>query len=623
MEVVTTKDIKRALGLKKDGIAGKPIAWSVKHITRLNKVNKIYAKGQHLPTDAFLDYLVKEIKINYQIHDEDLNRIPKHGPFVILANHPLGGLDGIIMMHAIRKIRPDFKIIGNFLLQKIEPLMPIVIPVNPFETRKSAYSSLHGIREASKHIREGGALGIFPAGEVSFKNKNKEIVDRAWQKSAMKLVQQAKVTVVPMYFQAKNSSLFYSISKLHPDIQTAMLPYEMIRKRKKPIQIRIGKPIHLKTQKTYKEPEMYKAFLRRKVYTLSSFYNKKNKLSDNLKLNNLKHLPTISSKIIPKFIPQLSRAKKPKEIIAQTDPDLVCKDFAFLKLNPMNLLFTNGQYECYFSLAEHIPNILREIGRLREITFRAIGEGTNHEIDLDWYDKHYYHLMLWDKDKEKIVGAYRMALGADVYKKYGIKGFYINQLFDFDADMHPLFKKTIELGRAFIVQEYQQKPMPLFLLWRGIIHVAFRYPKHKFIMGGVSISNQFSDFSKSLMIEFMRSHYFDALVSQYVHAKNEYKVKLKKEDYALLFEANADLNKFDKLIDELEPNMLRLPVLIKKYFRQNAKVIAFNVDPKFNNAIDGLMYLRISDLPEETVKPVLEDIQASLERKIRSVYEEE
>ena len=177
-------------------------------------------------------------------------------------------------------------------------------------------------------------------------------------------------------------------------------------------------------------------------------------------------------------------------------------------------------------------------------------------------------------------------------------------------------EKSIEMGRAFIRKEYQLKPMPLFLLWKGIVNTTLRFPDHKYLIGGVSISNQFTDFSKSLMIEFMKSHYYDPYVAQYVHAKKDFKVKLKDADKDFVFnEAEADLNKFDKIIDEIEPGILRLPVLIKKYIKQNARVIAFNVDPKFNNAIDGLMYIRIADLPESTVKPVMEEFQAELERK--------
>ena len=200
-------------------------------------------------------------------------------------------------------------------------------------------------------------------------------------------------------------------------------------------------------------------------------------------------------------------------------------------------------------------------------------------------------------------------------KKHGIGGFYTSSLFEFDQELQPFFRKVIEMGRAYISGEYQQKPLPLFLLWRGIVHVCLRNPDHKFLMGGVSISNKFSEFSKSLMIEFMRSNYYDSAVAQYIHPKNEFKVRLRNRDKNLFFdEMESDLNKLDKIIDDLEPEM-RLPVLIKKYIKQNAKVISFNVDPSFNDAIDGLMYIRISDLPESTIKPVLEEMSEQLRKE--------
>ncbi len=256
---------------------------------------------------------------------------------------------------------------------------------------------------------------------------------------------------------------------------------------------------------------------------------------------------------------------------------------------------------------------------MRELTFREIGEGTNKALDLDKYDEYYKHLFLWDDINNKIAGAYRMGLGREIFKIYGVEGFYINELFKIEPELFTMMGSTIEMGRAFIIQEYQQKPMPLFLLWKGIVHVTLRYPEHKYLMGGVSISNKFSNFSKSLMIEFMKSHYYDPFVAQYVHPKKEYKVKLNDADKDFVFDnTKADMNKFDKIIDEIEPGSLRLPVLLKKYVKQNAKLVAFNVDPKFNNAVDGLMYMRIADLPEGTVKPVMEEFQAELEQRINS-----
>jgi hypothetical protein len=280
-------------------------------------------------------------------------------------------------------------------------------------------------------------------------------------------------------------------------------------------------------------------------------------------------------------------------------------------------LLQSKNYEVFLAKEKDMPIILKEIGRQREITFRAIGEGTNNAIDLDKFDAYYHHLFLWDSDDKCIVGAYRMGMGAEIFPEYGIDGFYLQDLFRVEPELYGMMQNSIEMGRAYIVKEYQQKPMPLFLLWKGIVHTTLRYPEHKYLIGGVSISNQFSNFSKSLMIEFMKSNYWDPYVAQYIRPKKEFKVKLNDADKEFVFdETQADLNKFDRLIDEVEPGSLRLPVLIKKYIKQNAKVVAFNVDPLFNNSVDGLMYIKIADLPESTVKPVMEEFQAELERKL-------
>lgn len=603
MPLVSTKDIIQATGLKKIGPFGYPIAWAFKSISGLSKLNEIYERGKDKDTADFLQYLLDDLGINFELHEEDLKRIPKEGSFVIVANHPLGALDGILMMHIIGQVRPDFKVMGNFLLHKIKPLEPMVIAVNPFETRKDVYNSTSGMRAALRHVREGGCLGVFPAGEVSTKDEKGVIADREWQESALKLIRKLQVPIIPMYFHAKNSPLFYRMAAMNPNLQTAMLPAEMVRTRVKPIRIRIGKPILPKQLQEMEDLVSFSDFLRKKTYALSSYYTQKKNsiLSETLK--------------IPGSISLGNKPNTPKPIVEETPQHLVLQEIDELRKTDDALLFKNHNYECFFAKAEEIPNILREIGRLRELTFREIGEGTNQEIDLDKYDLHYHHLFLWDEESHRIVGAYRMALGKEVYDKYGVEGFYLSELFNIEPELHPFFKRCIEMGRAFVVTEYQQKPMPLFLLWRGIVHVTLRNPEEKYIIGGVSISNQFSDFSKSLMIEFMKSHYYDPYVAQFVRPKNEYRVKLKDVDKEFFFdEAEADLNKFDKLIDELEPD-LRLPVLIKKYIKQNAKLIGFNVDPKFNDAIDGLMYIRIKDLPDSTVKPVLEEFLEELSRK--------
>tara|TARA_B100000795_G_scaffold176656_1_gene133506 strand:+ start:5747 stop:7555 length:1809 start_codon:yes stop_codon:yes gene_type:complete len=594
MALVTSKEIAQVIGLDNFGFLGTFIGWLLIKVLRISAINKIYNNNKSKTDLDFLNGVLDDCNIKFEIPEEDLKRIPKEGPFITVSNHPLGGIDGVLLLKLLIEKRADYKIIANFLLHRIAPLKPYVMPVNPFETRKDAKSSIAGIKSALLHLKEGKPLGIFPAGEVSTYKDGKLKVDKPWEEGAVRLIKKAQVPVIPIYFHAKNSRLFYILSKISDTLRTAKLPSEVISQKGRVIKVRIGKPISVKDQNEYKEIPAFYEFIRKKTYMLANPFEKAHKL-----------ISTQHIKI----------KKKPKKITGQRAVDSFVREVNALREKDGKLLESKN-YEVFFANPKVIPNLLHEIGRLREITFRDVGEGTNKSIDLDKYDKYYHHLILWDREANRLAGSYRMGLGKEIYKKYGINGFYVQTLFRIEPELHQMMGNTIEMGRAFIIKEYQQKPMPLFLLWKGIVHVTLRYPEYKYLMGGVSISNQFSDFSKSLMIEFMKSHYYDPYIAQYIYPKKEYKVKLKDGDKDFVFDATkADMQKFDKIIDEIEPGSLRIPVLIKKYVKQNARLVAFNVDPKFNNAVDGLMYIKVSDIPESTVKPVMEEFQKELERK--------
>lgn len=598
MGLVSAKEIARVIKLDNYGVLGTLTGWILMKVLKISQLNKIYDRNKHLEDVTFLNAILNEFQIEFEIDPEELKRLPKQGPYITISNHPLGGIDGILLLKLMREHDPDFKIIANFLLHRIEPLKPYIMAVNPFENHKDSKSSVLGLKETLKHLKEGKPLGIFPAGEVSNFEEDDKIVDKPWEEGALKLIKKAEVPVVPIYFHAKNSQLFYLLSKINPTLQTAKLPSELLTQKDRVIRVRIGKPIPVSEQIEHGSTiEELGKFLRKKTYLLANTTKEDKKVY--IKIPSFK-LPT----------------PRPEEIERPVLQDLMVQEIEELRKGKDRLLQSKN-YEVFLTESNKIPNILKEIGRLREITFRAVGEGTNKSIDLDQYDAYYHHMFLWDNDAKCIAGAYRMGLGNQIYKAHGIEGFYLTELFKMEPELYPMMEQSIEMGRAFIVGSYQQKPMPLFLLWKGIVHTTLRYPEHKYLIGGVSISNQFSDFSKSLMIEFMKSHFYDPYVAQYVQAKKEYKVKLKDADKDFVFnEAEADLNKFDRLIEEVEPGGLRLPVLIKKYIKQNARVVAFNVDPLFNNAIDGLMYIRIADLPESTVQPVIEELQKELESEM-------
>ncbi len=595
MPIVTAREVALGLKLDKLGFIGSFIGWLLLKITRISKINRQYDKLSHLEGLEYISKTLDLYGVTFEIPDEDLRRLPKEGAFITLSNHPLGGLDGGLLLKLMLERRADYKIIGNFLLHNFKPLQPFVMPVNPFEDRKEAKSSLKGIKNAILHLKEGYPLGIFPAGEVSTIKEGKNYVDKAWEPSIMRLVQKAKVPVIPIYFHARNSALFYRLASISGTLRTAKLPSELFSQENRVIKVRIGNPVSVKDQEEYTNLEDLTSFLRKKTYMLANPFEKKT-LRESIPIN-------------------LKLPKSPKQIAGEANTQIIEAELQFCRDNDKRLL-TSKNYEVFLAQKKFIPNILNEIGRLREITFREIGEGTNNSIDLDKFDDYYHHMFLWDNGAKKIAGAYRMGMGSKIYSDFGIDGFYLQDLFRFEPELHRMMSQSIEMGRAFIIKEYQQRPMPLFLLWKGIVHCTLRFPEHKYLIGGVSISNKFSNFTKSLMIEFMKSHYYDPYVAQYVRPKKEFKVKLKDADKDFVFdESKSDLNKFDKIIDEVEPGSLRIPVLIKKYIKQNAKVVAFNVDPLFNNAVDGLMYIRIADLPDSTVKPVMEEFQAELEQK--------
>lgn len=569
--------------LKVGNVKSNLLAGLLMNLLSINKINHLYSQSHTLDAISFVDYLLEQFGVTVEFDPNEIKNIPAERPFIAVANHPYGGIEGLILIKLLLTARPDCKVMTNFLLKKLDPIMEHVIPVNPFEDKK-LYGNISGMKESLETIRNGGGIGIFPAGEVSsFQASHRRITDKEWQPGILKFIKKVEVPVVPIYFQGKNSVLFQLLGLIHPNLRTAKLPSEMFNKKNKTIKIRIGKPISPKEQKTFKSHGQLGRFIRARTYSLGS--------------------PLEVTKF---YKPSLKALKRPKPIIEAIDQQILESEIDSIRSSCC--IHTQKEFELYIASSDQIPNILNEIGRLREVTFRKIGEGSNRPIDLDEFDLYYNHLFIWDKENKQLVGAYRLGKGKEIIESFGKKGFYIQTLFRLKKPMNPILKRSVELGRSFIREEYQKKVLPLFLLWKGILYFLITNPEYRYLIGPVSISNQFSKLSKGLIIEFIKKNYFRADLAQHVKPRKRFKPKWKNVDaLALLENSGTDFKTLDKYVQDIEPEHFNIPVLLKKYMKQNARIIAFNVDPKFGHALDGLIILDLNDVPKETIQDLKKD----------------
>ncbi len=580
-DLISKEDIAAGLHLKKLKIA--KLAPAIMKLLQLEKVNELYDSSSAYVGSEFSDQILKQLGIEYEVSEESLQNIPKDVPFIAIANHPYGGIDGMIMLSLFGKVRPDFKIMANYLLQQIPQIKENMVSVNPFEKTGKQGVNISGIKKCLSLINEGIPIGIFPAGEVSsLKISTLKISDKMWNPVVGKMIMKSGVRVVPVYFSGHNSVSFNLLGLVHPALRTAKLPSELFNKKNEKIKVRIGKPISLKTTQEFKDPNDLLRFLRAKTYALGSALDVK-------KYFDLRSLA----------IPNI-----PETIIDETPLELLLEDIN--RANERDLLFTQENYKVFMSGAKHIPHVLREISRLREITFRAVGEGTHKSFDSDEYDIHYKHLFIWDDEAQKIVGAYRIGLGDVLYRRYKKKGFYLNELFKMNKDFTPILKNSLELGRSFITLEYQRKPLSLVLLWKGVnAFLRSENYRYKYLIGPVSISNSFSSLSKDLLVDFITKHHFDAELAKHIVPRKRYKFKFQGEAKALRNIDTDDIKVLDGMISDIETSNMKIPVLLKKYLKQNAKIIAFNVDPKFNNSLDGFLVMNVAEVPEDTFEMVM------------------
>ena len=413
-------------------------------LTGLHRLDQLYLQMPSAEDDIhFLRMTLQLFDIQWRMLDGELRNIHAQGPTIVVANHPFGALEGLLMAYILRRYRSDVKIMANYFLQRIPEINDIFIGVDPFSGRTSTAKNLKPMREAIQWLRQGGLLVVFPAGEVSHMNwRQMKVTDPSWSNTVARLINITRATVTPIYFHGQNSLWFQCLGQIHPRLRTLMLCRELLNKQKTAITIRIGKTIAYHKLKSFNDEAELLRYLRLRTYMLKD---------DETAKNIEKHITASPSK--PYSL----------EPICDAPPDsLISAEIAALPT--IQQLTESGDMQVFCATAKQIPWVLQEIGRLRELTFRAAGEGTGKSIDLDLYDEYYHHLFVWNKSSRQIVGAYRLGLADKIVDRFGIKGLYTRTLFKYKRQLLQSLYPSIELGRSFIRSEYQRNFLPLMLL---------------------------------------------------------------------------------------------------------------------------------------------------------------
>lgn len=548
------------------------------------KANRAYDNIMSQPTQDFKTIL-REIQVKVDVDQKSISNIPATGPVVIICNHPTGIPDGIVMIETITRVRQDVKVLGNFLLDRVEPMKPYLFPVNPFDEVKGG--SLAGLKLGLKHVTEGGCLLLCPAGEVSTWHGGwgkKWVSDRKWHTSAIKFLRKSGATIVPCWIEARNSLTFHLLGKIHPRLRTLMLCREIFNKKGQTFPITIGAPIAPARLKELSDINTYSDYLRAMV----------------------DYLRDCREKPVRSLADIAAQQGDMSDIEAPVDRAALRAEVE--GLSPESKLFDHGDhFSVYLVKTEQIPLMMREIGRLREITFRSIGEGSMKSSDIDQYDAYYRQLFIWDKEAGALVGAYRMGFGGEIMEHYGLDGFYTHSLFRYDESLGGMLRQSIELGRSFITTDYQRKPTSLLMLWRGIFHTLLSHHDYRYLVGPVTISGEFQRSSKTIIVNHLSQQCFNNEIAAQIHPRTGLD-GIDAPLNASLIKGVESIALVDKIICDIEKDERCIPVLIKKYLQLGSEVVGFNVDHDFCDALDALMVLDIEAVPEQKMQMLVREL---------------
>ncbi|MEM9345971.1 MAG: GNAT family N-acyltransferase [Planctomycetota bacterium] len=557
--------------------ASRPI---VERALRFPAMNAIYEEIQSWTADDrhFSDKALTALGVQVESLQEQVDRIPKEGPVVVVANHPFGGIEGLILCSMLRQVRPDVKLLANNLLSMIPDLRDSFFFVDAFEGRGAVGRNIGPTRAAMKWVKEGHLLGAFPAGEVAhLKLRKRAVVDPQWNPTTAKIIQRTGAAVVPIFFDGYNSRLFLVAGLIHPRLRTVMLPTEMLRKRNAPVTVRIGSPISSKRLSRFDDPNNLNDYLRVRTYLL-----KPQKESDDM---------------TPEAGPNADIVDPiPKQALVEEIADLPTDQH----------LLKQGEFDVFYMRKNQCPRLMRELGRLRELTFRDVGEGTGLPIDIDRFDDYYLQLVVWNSDKHEVVGGYRLGPTDEILPKYGKDGLYTNTLFKFRKNLLRQIDPALELGRSWVALEYQRSYAPLMLLWKGIGAYLVKYPRYRRLFGPVSISAEYSSMSKHLLTAFLTLHKFLPDLAKLVAPRNPMKRKEVRQFERRAFSTVAgSLEEANELVKELEADGKPIPILLKQYLKLNGQLMGFNVDPDFGNVLDGLILIDVPSIDTRVMKKYL------------------
>lgn len=556
----------------------RPVTAILARFLGIHSLNRIYREvhsrledAEHDP--AFFMKTLRVMRTSIEMEADCFGRFPSTGPLIVIANHPYGGIDGVALGALLSSVRSDSKLMGNFLLSRIDGIRGSIINVDPFEREGSSQYNYSGVREALKWLRKGGCLGVFPAGEVSaFNWRSLSVSDRTWSSHIVPLALRTGATIVPLYFVGRNRLFFQLAGILHPRFRTLLLASEFCNMQDAVLSVRVGRPISPELLKLMGDNPVTTDYLRLQTYALGEA------------------LPEKKSKPLVKLPFRAARSSRKLQPVAPAQlKHRLRKEIG--QLPESNILTGNDDFRVFCAEASEIPYCMKEIGRLREETFRSVGEGTGNAVDLDTFDDYYLHIFIWDLKRENIVGSYRVGLVDEIVNQRGKQGLYTATLFKFRSGFLEKLGPALELGRSFISLDYQKKHSSLALLWRGIGQFIVRNPRYKTLFGPVSITNSYDKLSKDLMVHYLREHNFDEELSPLVQARKPLRAKRKVRGISLkgIGEGLDSVGAVSAVISAIEEDKKGIPILLHHYLKLNGSLLSFNVDPCFSDVIDGLI----------------------------------